>query len=370
MGKIVYILGAGFSVPNEIPQQNLLIEKAFEKDPGFYQDMRKFYEAFYLPTQRVTPKAISKVSLEDIFSLLDRSIKSAHRYRGFTVTDFIELQNKLLSKLAILLGTYEPNSYVMKFAQKIIDKRMALGHDSDQISIISLNWDNLLDYAITKLSRSYNRFGKNVAIDYCMYDYSFKKQFYPSLHYVPSIFRKRDGAYNIKLIKLHGSVNWNICQACQKVYVENRFIDYSNLVPPYKFICNSCKVNLEYFMISPTFMKDFQANHIKNIWHNAFIDLQEATKIIFIGYSFPLADFEFKIMLSQAIRRENIERDNIRVIDYSKTNPEGSRERSSKAYTELKERYSSFFGRNVRFYNEGVVKYIYDEMDKDLDEIH
>ena len=153
MSKVVYVLGAGFSVPNKIPQQNALIKYAFEEDDSFYKEMRKFYEAFYLPTQRITKKSVSKIPLEDTFSLIDISIKSAHKYRGFSVTDFIEIQNNLLGKLANIIGGKDPRSYILKFSDKIINKRISSGIDSDEISIISLNWDELLDRSINMLSR-------------------------------------------------------------------------------------------------------------------------------------------------------------------------------------------------------------------------
>jgi len=106
-------------------------------------------------------------------------------------------------------------------------------------------------------------------------------------------------------------------------------------------------------------MKEFQTNHIKNIWHNAFIDLSEASHIVFIGYSFPLADFEFKILLSRAIKRESEIK--ITVVDYK--DPDKSR---SSIFNELKGRYQSFFGSNINFFDRGVKDYIEEQMSQDL----
>jgi hypothetical protein len=43
--------------------------------------------------------------------------------------------------------------------------------------------------------------------------------------------------------------------------------------------------------------KNLNNTHLKMVWQNAMIDLREANRIVFLGYSFPLADFEFRYLL-------------------------------------------------------------------------
>ncbi|NBH93930.1 hypothetical protein D1638_15210 [Muribaculaceae bacterium Z1] len=43
---------------------------------------------------------------------------------------------------------------------------------------------------------------------------------------------------------------------------------------------------------------------IRLIWQNAGIELSEATKVVFIGYSLPAADFEIRQLLSRFIRKD------------------------------------------------------------------
>jgi len=52
----------------------------------------------------------------------------------------------------------------------------------------------------------------------------------------------------------------------------------------------------------PTFLKNLTNTQYKLIWQNAAIELSEATKIVFIGYSLPAADFEMKQILSRMVR--------------------------------------------------------------------
>jgi hypothetical protein len=53
--------------------------------------------------------------------------------------------------------------------------------------------------------------------------------------------------------------------------------------------------------VTPTFVKDLNNTHLKMIWHNALMDIQESERLVFIGYSFPLADYEFRFILSKAL---------------------------------------------------------------------
>ena len=47
MSKIVYILGAGFSIPYGIPAQKDIMKNCFD-DEEFLKEMKKFYREFYL----------------------------------------------------------------------------------------------------------------------------------------------------------------------------------------------------------------------------------------------------------------------------------------------------------------------------------
>ncbi|MGI5900613.1 MAG: hypothetical protein ACOX8S_11965 [Christensenellales bacterium] len=55
-------------------------------------------------------------------------------------------------------------------------------------------------------------------------------------------------------------------------------------------------------MLIPLLLKGFKQLAHKNIWHNALMDLTEAAKIVFVGYSFPDADFEMRCLLKKALK--------------------------------------------------------------------
>jgi hypothetical protein len=47
----------------------------------------------------------------------------------------------------------------------------------------------------------------------------------------------------------------------------------------------------------PTYIKDLSNPQYKVIWQNAGIEIAEADKLVFIGYSLPSADYEMRQLL-------------------------------------------------------------------------
>jgi hypothetical protein len=102
----------------------------------------------------------------------------------------------------------------------------------------------------------------------------------------------------------------------------------------------------------PTFLKDLTNFQIKLIWQNAGVELMEAQRLVFIGYSLPQADFEFRQLLSRMVRQDA----EIHVVLYeNKSTPEGPR-----LYNEECDRYTRFFSRHkhITFEPGGVSAFV------------
>ena len=147
------------------------------------------------------------------------------------------------------------------------------------------------------------------------------------------------GGYNIKLLKLHGSMNWFQCPMCQRMYV--RFGEEIEIMKA--AYCRHCRKNygmseinsikLQSNLLLPTYLKNLSNIQIKLVWQNAAIELSEATRIVFIGYSLPSADFEIRQLLARMIRPDA----EIQVVLYP-DNPHVEAEA---------ERYRNFFGSRI-----------------------
>src|SRR5207245_420307 len=108
--------------------------------------------------------------------------------------------------------------------------------------------------------------------------------------------------------KMHGSMNWLQCSNCQRLVVSfDGKVNIANFINAE--LCRHCQecgvsATLQGALVMPTFLKDLTNFQLKVIWQNAAVELMEADKIVFIGYSLPQADFEFRQLLSRAVRKD------------------------------------------------------------------
>lgn len=351
MAETVFVLGAGFSSPAAIPVQNEImknIPKSF-RNKSFYNETISLYQTLF----GIEEQYLYKIPLEDVFSFLDRSISSREDTNKLELEDIWKKEASLRRFVTMVLNDklkkFSKDSRFNKtreiygnFFKTLIDKRM-VDQKGDPFSIVSLNWDTIPEYFINKVS-SENGY-KKVKVDYTVYDYP-----HDNVKRLPSIHLKVKGFFNIKIAKIHGSVNWGYCSSCGRLYVK-----HSNTTPPVFYeskdaTCKECSgTKLKRLIITPTFMKDLNNTHLRMTWHNALMDLQQAKRIIFIGYSFPLADFEFRYILTKAIAGSKIPMKDkkIRAILYPPNNlidlntDEGKHSKWER--DALEKRYSDFF---------------------------
>jgi hypothetical protein len=210
----------------------------------------------------------------------------------------------------VLRNTEKSKGYIDCFAKYLTDlssiRANRMYRNADPVSVISTNWDILLDNSIdTQIVQH----AHNAVVDYCCYisskgedDHSIK----------PGLEKLGEGGFNVKLLKLHGSLNWLQCPRCMRLYA--RFSRKIALQSTEEFTsCRHCDKNfpeekdnhlLTSNLIMPTFIKDLSNPQYKIIWQNAGIEIAEAEKIVFIGYSLPSADFEMRQLLSRMARKE------------------------------------------------------------------
>ena len=340
--KIVYILGAGFSRPAGIPEQNKLLPDILNLAPD--NGLKVFLESLYLHTDGI--------SLEDIFTVLDKSISENSIYHRFGIKENLQYRDNFIDGIIKRLTDktkFEAIDYINDFAEQLILLRNK-PDSKDPFAIISTNWDSLLDNSFESIVlNKFTKYGndRNIYTDYCTYTQYFDKS------NIPSNLIKAKGYINLKLLKPHGSVNWTICPSCSSLFI--KFDTTPNTIDT-KF-CRICKDNLGFehplrpLLISPTFVKDLNNVHLKFIWWNAGFELIEATHIVFIGYSLPLSDFELRYLFARSINKAKI-----KVILYSKDS--NSPDENAKA---TKQRYLDFFGKAVKPKDisfEGVKNYI------------
>lgn len=391
--KTVYILGAGFSQPACVPLQKEIIGEILKLRDEDFDDRNRFMKEYldefnlFLSEQLfIAPTLFKDVALEDIFTPIDRCIIDGISFRSYDNKDLIELREKIYSLIIIAIikklesSSSLSRSYIDDFAAYLV-RQMKPRMDKDNkkydpVSVISTNWDILLDNSINTAIKGD---GNNGVVDYCCYVSSLEED----KTIKPGLLVLGEGGYNVKLLKLHGSMNWLNCPKCQRLFIA--FYEKIAELGIYKDKkCHHCAKNfikennadsntLRSDLIMPTFLKDLTNFQIKLIWQNAGVELSEASKIVFIGYSLPSADYELRQLFARMIRHEaeievvmqSEDIEDIEDID-KRTKIKKSYEEILKEQTNIKDsnadilkRYRTFFGkRKVTPIPKGVVNYI------------
>lgn len=365
--KTVYILGAGFSSPAGGPAQDDILGEIWNLPDSL--DIAAHRNPLKKFLQSVLNVDEGKVSLEDIYTPIDRCLADGIALRGESEGELQKLRDSIGYLIAhaikdrFIRSPPHSSDYVIALAKHLVklaavraekakDKTDASeAKKYDPFSIISLNWDILLDNALNEalkendagLDGDYDPFG---VVDYCCYISSLNAH---EKRIRTGLWSLGCRGYNVKLLKIHGSMNWLQCPNCQQLFVGfDDKLNISNFSAPQP--CRHCQKqgntsHLRSALVMPTFLKDLTNFQIKLIWQNAGVEIMEARRLVFIGYSLPHADFEFRQLLSRMVHKDA----KIEVVLWG----------DSDRYSEERERYERFFSKHdTSFEPKGVQEFV------------
>lgn len=297
--KNVYILGAGFSKELGVPLQDeflLAAREVYFTNPTVYKYFERVLEYQDKLSRMKNYLSYPLLNLEHLFNLIEMDIF----YSGSIEVE--KIKNDFTRLICDVLIDKTPcpfyndkkgqlrqddiyKSYVSFISLFIKDFTHTLSFYED--TIISFNYDLVLEGAASiynwrrneEVPRRQNpgsiKFNTSFNSDKIKIDHVssyFKKNREDS--YFPPSDLFSDDANSIKLIKLHGSINWN----------------------------NSDDGKT--FIVPPTWNKSDQ--RIKGLWNKAYQELKTAKRIIIIGYSFPDSDIYVKSLLALALNENKI----------------------------------------------------------------
>lgn len=296
MAKTVFILGAGASSHAHAPLTKEFFEKAInlieedkidKEDKKYFNMIQKVY--LYEIRQISTNFSFDLKNIETIFSLIEMA-KLTGKFLDYSIDDIDELRiamNKFIVR-TLEKTTYfdvrggniiSPNDY-RSFYQNIIIKNLNR-HPRMSFCVISFNYDLALDYVL--------EFHDGPGfINYCLDG-------------------QRHNVNAVKLIKLHGSLNWATCskKSCKKIRVisirdeigiRGSSIEVSKEMEKYRCECGA-KLNELPLIVPPTWNKTANYN-IENVWRQAVEEMSDAKNIFVVGYSMPKADLFFQYFLA------------------------------------------------------------------------
>lgn len=279
--KTVHILGAGCSHEDGAPLINNFVEH-LNKQINILSKHARFNQ--FRSVLEFKEKYFADLNIEEYFSLLDYYINLNNSFQGYDIVG-IRGDLKYLIARTLLLASDKKSTNYSKYYSSCVR-----ANDT----IISLNWDSLLDGVTEELNYSIGFF-----------NYSNDRQ----------IKQHQHAGKRPSILKLHGSVNMFACSKCAFRYL----VDYNNAITLIDQTekCHNCNDGeISMLLIPPTHFKAVDP-HLEEVWNCASGALAECDRIRLIGYSMPDADIHFQMLLKAALRR-NTKSPQIEVFDYKK----------------------------------------------------
>jgi hypothetical protein len=377
----VFLLGAGFSAERGLPMMDGFVYKMIEAN-GWLRKEGREEESAAIRELLTYRHDISSASLrctirpDNIEDLLSAAAaEPADSYRGLdkniktaiaATLDYTEKQTRMPKGIGILLDhtdmgsktlppSWDKDGYekinphgpkntaiapIYDFYVSALTNRLYDGDNGDY-TFITYNYDMLLERSLNDLSipMSYgfsvneiaadtraggfiaNGVDWNVPLDRCTSDC-------------------------VKVLKMHGSVNWALERATDNPYLHIK----EEYDPSFG--------GLEGFIQPPTWQKRQNSRGggevdggLLSLWSNAIKALSIATKIVVIGYSFPTTDYYVKSMFQIGLKN------NIGLRKFLVVNPSLSSENyGEKSKADYLSRMHTIF--NEQFMSSGIVEFI------------
>lgn len=347
----VYIVGAGFSKHAGLPLQSrfteaLLAPRADEAHPmrPLISLLGRFiHDAF---DHNESAKARFWPNLEDVFTNIDLAANSGHHLGPMHAPASLRTTRRaLLARMMYMLHERYAEAEASRAGDWRRLDRFFKNLDVERSAFISINWDTVIERRL--------QLGRKVDI----FDYrcgAIAADFGNDGNVISRRELVRHSKY-VPVIKIHGSVNWLYCDNCRRLYwfrpddairvalqlitpEEAETLKLKKVEDCARWRCLNCRtVPLTTRIATFSFLKALDFPMFEKSWMAAERLLQNADKWVFIGYSLPAADYEFKYLLKR-VQLARVEPPKFVVITG------GSRRDCNSTYAN----YQRFFGRDIK----------------------
>lgn len=310
---VVFVLGAGASSADGVPLQRDMLPKIVESLLPEIKDSQigKIVNEFIADNFAYNPSTNQFPTLEAVFGFLDYFIQQNEslnsKYTNDKIRDIKEYLIKLIHYIVnIQMDKRSPHYHLFW---------NAVSSHNPNTSIITLNYDTLLEQAFEFL---FKKFGY---IDYCLPLMNYEKlhglgqyNFWINPR-VPVGVEQGENPQSIKIIKLHGSLNWKYCNCCNQTLLtpwdrkidlnEGKFLGYTYPdKKEYEFRCPQDGTEFQTLIMPPSYLKSLHHPVISQLISEASREIRATKKIIFVGYSLSDADVHIKALFKKNITPE------------------------------------------------------------------
>ncbi len=300
--KVTFLLGAGASAPSGIPTVNALLPELWKRarkigredldrlnswcDQRTITNIEDLLTAAYISDFAAKNSNITGLldyflfSVEGEVSDEDEYLAHSRRARRpeAAASSISFLQDTLQTLFGLLASTMipvDPNE-----AHKAIVKFVK---QHKQSSIITTNYDGCIDEAILNA----------------------KLRLRGTLGTLGAENDAERGS-SVELIKMHGSINWAYCEACQEVRefdlrgLKEAYLN-DTLSYPVIGICRACGGQRRPLLVPPLSFKFLMFPPLVDIWNAASQRIDDADYLVIVGYSFSEADTYMTKIISRAM---------------------------------------------------------------------
>jgi len=145
--KVVYIIGAGFSIEAKAPSQEKLVSEIFElhkNEPHIFKPNKiNEFKGFLSGTLNIPPNLQSTIPLEDIFTPLDSCIANNVSFKNLSVDTLKQKRQLIFELIGLTLERLLESSnkqYINDFAKFLVEtSKRRISHNyrkTDPISVI------------------------------------------------------------------------------------------------------------------------------------------------------------------------------------------------------------------------------------------
>ncbi|MBI1933663.1 MAG: SIR2 family protein [Ignavibacteriales bacterium] len=309
---VVFVFGAGASQPDGVPlQKDILPMILSDKQKDIIESkIGSTVLEFINDNFKYDHKIKQYPQLEAVFGFLDYFIQQNESLNAkYTHNKIVEIKEYLIKLIHYIvnLKTHNQSKHYNLFWQAV-DKY------NKNISIITLNYDTLLEQSFDIL------FKKSGYIDYSIHLMNYDKiselkdyNFWINPR-EPVMVEKDLNPFAIKILKLHGSLNWKYCNCCNQVLLTpwDRTIDlhggkflgykYPNN-EKYEYFCPLDQTEFQTLIMPPSYLKSLNQPVISQLFSEASREIRDAKKIVFVGYSLSDADIHIKALFKKQLRK-------------------------------------------------------------------
>ena len=317
---VVFVFGAGASYADGAPLQKDILPLLLDTDDleicnsvpygilcNFIEDNFAWDKnEGYFPT------------LEEVFGFLDYFIQKRESLnQKYSLGAILEIKEALikLTHCIVSSSTASTGNVYRLFWE-------AVYRYNTNISTITLNYDTYLEDAF------FHMFPRNMYLDYCIHlsNYDHSDDIDDKNWWVnprePILSLENLEPISIKLIKIHGSLNWKYCNCCNQVLLtpldkgidlgiskadwQGPFTDDSDNVCAgiSNARCSRDGNEFQTMLVPPSHLKDLSHPINSRLFIESAEEIRRAKKVVFIGYSLPEADIHMKAILKKSLRPE------------------------------------------------------------------